>query len=136
MDKQGGKTMNTELLEALNILEKEKDISKETLLDAIENSLMNACKNHFGKTDNIKLIMNKETCEYQLYAEKTVVEEVEDKLEQISLEDAKEIDSKFELGDIVHIPIPRTQRTLSFRRSAKKSVRLYTISILKKKKIS
>lgn len=81
--------MNTELLEALNILEKEKDISKETLLDAIENSLMNACKNHFGKTDNIKLIMNKETCEYQLYAEKTVVEEVEDKLEQISLEDAK-----------------------------------------------
>lgn len=44
MDKQGGKTMNTELLEALNILEKEKDISKETLLDAIENSLMNACK--------------------------------------------------------------------------------------------
>ena len=98
-------TMNTELLEALNILEKEKDISKETLLDAIENSLMNACKNHFGKTDNIKLIMNKETCEYQLYAEKTVVEEVEDKLEQISLEDAKEIDSKFELGDIVHIPI-------------------------------
>ena len=54
--------MNTELLEALNILEKEKDISKETLLDAIENSLMNACKNHFGKTDNIKLIMNKETC--------------------------------------------------------------------------
>ena len=93
--------MNTELLEALNILEKDK----ETLLDAIENSLMNACKNHFGKTDNIKLIMNKETCEYQLYAEKTVVEEVEDKLEQISLEDAKEIDSKFELGDIVHIPI-------------------------------
>ena len=97
--------MSNELLEALNILEKEKDISKETLLDAIENSLMNACKNHFCKTDNIKLIMNKETCEYQLYAEKTVVEEVEDKLEQISLEDAKEIDSKFELGDIVHIPI-------------------------------
>ena len=97
--------MNTELLEALTILEEEKDISRETLLDAIENSLMNACKNHFGKTDNIKLIMNKETCEYQLYAEKTVVEEVEDKLEQISLEDAKEIDSKFELGDIVHIPI-------------------------------
>ena len=50
--------MNTELLEALNILEKEKDISKETLLDAIENSLMNACKNHFGKTDNIKLIIS------------------------------------------------------------------------------
>ena len=52
--------MNTELLEALNILEEEKDISKETLLDAIENSLINACKNHFGKADNIKVIMDRE----------------------------------------------------------------------------
>ena len=97
--------MNTELLEALNILEEEKDISKETLLDAIENSLLNACKNHFGKADNIKLIMDRTTCDYQLFAEKTVVEEVEDKLEQIGLEDAKEIDSQYELGDIVQIPI-------------------------------
>ena len=53
--------MNTELLEALTILEQEKDISKETLLDAIENSLINACKNHFGKADNIKVIINRET---------------------------------------------------------------------------
>ena len=51
MDKQGGKTMNTELKESIKILEKEKDISKEKLLDAIENSLMNYCKNHFCKTD-------------------------------------------------------------------------------------
>ena len=97
--------MNTELLEALELLEKEKDISKETMLEAIENSLLNACKNHFGKADNIKLIMDRTTCDYQLFAEKTVVEEVEDKLEQISLEDAKEIDSQYELGDIVQIPI-------------------------------
>ena len=95
--------MNTELLEALNILEEEKDISKETLLDAIENSLLNACKNHFGKADNIKLIMDRTTCDYQLFAEKTVVEDVEDKLEQISLEDAKEIDSQYELGDIINM---------------------------------
>lgn len=97
--------MNTELLEALNILEKEKDISKETLLDAIENSLINACKNHFGKADNIRVIMNRETCDYQLIQEKTVVEEVEDKVEEISLEDAHKIDSKFEIGDIVQIPV-------------------------------
>ena len=97
--------MNTELLESLNILEKEKDISKETILDAIENSLLNACKNHFGKADNIKLIMDRETCDYQLLAEKTVVEEPEDELEEISLEKAKEIDSKYELGDVVQIPI-------------------------------
>ena len=47
--------MNTELKEALDILEKEKDISKETLLEAIENSLITACKNHFGKADNMKV---------------------------------------------------------------------------------
>ena len=97
--------MNTELLEALNILEKEKEISKETLLDAIENSLLNACKNHFGKADNIRLIMDRTTCDYRLFAEKTVVEQVEDKLEEISLEDARAIDLKYELGDIVQIPI-------------------------------
>ena len=81
--------MNTELLEALTILEEEKDISKETMLDAIENSLMNACKNHFGKADNIKIIMNRETCDYSVFAEKVVVEEVEDEVMEISLADAK-----------------------------------------------
>ena len=50
--------MNNELLEALNILEQEKNISKETLLEAIENSLVTACKNHFGKSDNVKVIID------------------------------------------------------------------------------
>lgn len=97
--------MNNELLEALNILEKEKDISKETLLEAIENSLLTACKNHFGKSDNIKVDMNPETCEYHVYAEKTVVEEVEDDVTQISVGNAKMIDSKYEVGDIVNIEV-------------------------------
>ena len=97
--------MNTELLEALTILEKEKDISKETLLDAIENSLLNACKNHFGKADNVKVIMDRTTCDYKLFAEKTVVEDVEDTLEQISVEDARKIDGGYEICDIVQIPI-------------------------------
>ena len=97
--------MNTELLEALTILEEEKDISRDTLMDAIENSLINACKNHFGKADNIKVIMDKETCDYTLIQEKTVVEEVEDKVEQISLADAKMIDPSYEIGDIVQISV-------------------------------
>lgn len=97
--------MNTELLEALTILEKEKDISREILLDAIEESLIKACENHFGKADNIKVTMDRETCDYKLIQEKVVVEDVEDKVEQISLEDAKAIDSKYEIGDIVQIPI-------------------------------
>ena len=97
--------MNTELLEALNILEQEKVISKETLMDAIENSLISACKNHFGKADNIKVIMDRKTCDYSLFQEKTVVETVEDPVEEISLTNAKMMDPSYELGDIVQIPV-------------------------------
>ncbi len=97
--------MNNELLEALTILEREKNISKETLLEAIENSLITACKNHFGKSDNIKVNINPETCEYHVFQEKTVVEEVEDNALEISLGNAKMIDSKYELGDIVNIEV-------------------------------
>ena len=97
--------MNNELLEALTILEKEKDISKDTLLEAIENSLITACKNHFGKSDNIKVNINPETCEFHVYAEKTVVEEVEDPVLEISVGNAKMINSKYEVGDIVNIEV-------------------------------
>lgn len=97
--------MNTELLEALNILEKEKNISKGALLEAIEQSLLQACKNHFGKADNVKVTINPETCDFSVYAEKEVVEEVEDSVLQISLADAKMKDSKYEVGDIVNVEI-------------------------------
>lgn len=97
--------MNTELLEALEVLEKEKDISKEILLEAIENSLIQACKNHFGKADNIKVMMNHETCDFKVFAERTVVEQVEDPAMEISLVNAKLIDSVYELGDIVNVEI-------------------------------
>lgn len=97
--------MNNELLEALNILEKEKNISKDTLLEAIETSLVTACKNHFGKSDNIKVDMNPETCEYHVFQGKTVVEEVEDPIMEISLANAKMINSRYELGDMVNIEI-------------------------------
>ena len=96
---------NNELLEALTILEQEKSIPKETLLDAIENSLITACKNHFGKSDNIKVQIDPMTCEYHVYQEKTVVEQVEDPVTQISLANAKMIDSKYDLEDIVNIEV-------------------------------
>ena len=60
--------MNKELMEALDVLEKEKEISKETLFEAIENSLMTACKNHFGKADNVHVEINRETCDFLVYA--------------------------------------------------------------------
>lgn len=97
--------MNSELIEALNILEKEKNISKATLLEAIEQSLLQACKNHFGKADNVKVNINEETGDFSVFAEKTVVEQVEDPVTEISLVDAKMRDSKYEVGDIVNVEI-------------------------------
>ena len=97
--------MNKELMEALDVLEKEKDISKETLFDAIENSLITACKNHFGKSDNVKVEINRETCDFRVYAEKTVVAEVEDPVLEISLADALVLDAKAKLDDVVEVDI-------------------------------
>ena len=101
--------MNTELLEALTILEKEKNISKEVLMEAIEQSLIQACKNHFGKADNVHVTIDHETCEFSVYADKTVVEVVEDPVMEIRLSNAKMMDSKYELGDIVQVPIQSKQ---------------------------
>ena len=98
-------TKNNELLEALTILEKEKNISKETLLQAIGDSLMTACKNHFGSADNVEVLINPDTCEYQVFQKKTVVETVENPIEEISLVNAKMIDSKYEIGDIVNVEV-------------------------------
>ena len=100
--------MSKELMEALDALEKEKNISKESLFDAIENSLMTACKNNFGKADNVKVEVDRQTCEFHLYAEKTVVEtadDVMDPAEDISPEDAAKIDRHAKVGDIVRVPL-------------------------------
>ncbi len=97
--------MNKELLEAIGVLEKEYNIGKDTLLEAIENSLITACKNHFGKADNVRVNINRDTCDYSVFMEKEVVEEVEDPVLQISLADARMQEPKFEIGDVVQIPV-------------------------------
>ena len=100
--------MNKELVEALNALEKEKEISKETIFEAIENSLITACKNHFGKADNVKVEINRETGDFLCYAEKEVVataEEVEDDLLQICIDDAVKVSKKAKVGDILKVEI-------------------------------
>lgn len=97
--------MNKELIEALNALEKEKEISKEKLLSAIETSLLTACKNHFGKADNFKVTINRETGDFKVIAEKEVVDDVTDDTTQISLADAKMINSKYDIGDMVNIEV-------------------------------
>lgn len=97
--------MNTELKEALELLEKEKGISKQTLIEAIEVSLQTACKNHFGTADNVRVNMNPDTCDYAVIADKTVVEKVTNPIAEISLIEAKMLDPKYELGEIVQVPI-------------------------------
>lgn len=97
--------MNTELKEALDILGKERNIPKEALFEAIENSLLTACKNHFGTCDNCVVTIDKDTCEYSIIQKKVVVETVEDPALEISLPDAMMIDKKAKLGDTIDIPI-------------------------------
>ena len=100
--------MNTELKEAIELLEKEKGISKASLLDSIEQSLMTACKSHFGKNDNIIVHIDPDTCEYSVTAEKEVVEDedhIVDGTLQVTLEEARRTDPHVMAGDIITIDI-------------------------------
>ena len=94
-----------ELITALNLLEKEKGIDKEIIFEAIELSLLTASKKNFGSAQNVRVEMNRTTGDIKVIASKEVVEEVEDKNLQISLEDAKEISPNYEIGDSVEFEI-------------------------------
>jgi len=100
--------MSKELMDALTLLEKEKNISKDSLFDAIENSLITACKNNFGKADNIRVEVDRESCDFKCFAEKEVVETADDVMDpqiEISLDDAKKINKKAKVGDMVDVPL-------------------------------
>ncbi|MBR4765004.1 MAG: transcription termination/antitermination protein NusA, partial [Lachnospiraceae bacterium] len=74
----------------------------------IENALITACKSHFGRLENIKVEVDKDSFEYACYAEKTVVElddDVMDDLIEISLNDARKIDKNAQIGDVVRVDI-------------------------------
>lgn len=94
-----------ELMQALQLIEKEKGIEREEIFQAIENSLISACKKNFGTSQNIKVDMNRETGEVKVFAQKEVTEDVYDGFLEISLEEAKEINPNYEYGDLVDIPI-------------------------------
>ena len=97
--------MNKELMGALDELERDKNISKETLLDAIEQSLIQAYKNHFGKADNVHVTINRETGDFSVFADRKVVEFVEDPAEEISLVEAQKQNTNAEVGDILKVPV-------------------------------
>ena len=100
--------MSNDLKEAMRALEKEKNISSDVLFEAIENALMSACRNQFGRTDNITVEIDRENFGYQVYATKEVVEtedDVMDPLLEIALDKAQKIDPDAQVGHLVKDPI-------------------------------
>ncbi|MDC7279718.1 MULTISPECIES: transcription termination factor NusA [Pseudobutyrivibrio] len=91
--------------EALTDLAKEKNISMDVLIETIENSLLIACKNNYGKADNASVEIDRATGEYHVYLAKTVVDEVMDPVEEISLPEAQNLDGKLQVGDIARIEV-------------------------------
>lgn len=92
---------SAEFMQALNEIVKEKGIDKEVIFEAIESSLVSACKKNFGTSQNIKVVMDRETGNIEVYAQREVVEEVEDPQLQISLEEAHVLNPSYKLGDMV-----------------------------------
>ena len=95
-----------EMLLAMEELEKENGMEPGSLMEAIETALVTAYKRDFDSTaDNVKVVVDKETGDYHVFAEKEVVEEVEDGNIQISLEEAKKLNKSLEIGDTAQIEI-------------------------------
>ncbi len=95
-----------ELIIAMDELEKEKGIKKEYMLESIETALVTAYKRNYDSTaDNVKVVMDAESGEIHVYAEKSVVEVVEDEKVEINLADAKKVNKKLEIGDTAQVEI-------------------------------
>ena len=99
---------STELIMAMEELEKEKGISKDYMLESIETALVTAYKRNFDSVENVRITMDRVTGEIHVYAEKDVVEkpeDIEDDRLQITLEDARKLDSKLQVGDKAEIEL-------------------------------
>ncbi|MFV8827188.1 transcription termination factor NusA [Alkalihalobacterium sp. APHAB7] len=97
--------MNSDFMEALSTLEKEKGISKEVILEAIEAALISGYKRNFNQAQNVRVDINRETGDIRVFARKTVVEEVFDARLEISEDAAKELNPNFEVDDVVEIEV-------------------------------
>lgn len=97
--------MNGDFIEALHEIEREKGISKEVIFEALESALISSYKKNFSTAQNVVVNMDRDTGMVKVYSAREVVDEKEDENLEISLDDAKELDSKYELGDIVNIEI-------------------------------
>jgi N utilization substance protein A len=93
--------MNREFIKAVEELEKEKEISKDLLIDAIESALVSAYKKNYGTSQNVRVNINKETGDIDVFMRKDIVEEADDDLVEVSIEEARAIDPKYQVGDVI-----------------------------------
>lgn len=118
--------MNTEFFVALDLLEKEKGIPKEYMTEKIEAALLSAYKKEYGNNTNVKIVIDFEKKDVRVYQQKTVVEEVADPQNEISLTDARALSKRNDIGKVVDIEIkPKNFRRLSA--AAAKSVIIQAI---------
>ena len=96
---------NKELEQALVLLEQEKGIKKEVLLESIETALVTAYKRNYDSSDNVKVTIDKETGETHVYSVREIVEEYPDPILEISLEEAQKINPSAMLGETLNIEI-------------------------------
>ena len=95
----------SEFIEALHLIEKEKGIDKEIIFEAIEASLVSACKKNFGSNQNIKVVIDRETGNVACYAQREVVEEVMDEQNEIDLMAARILNPSYQIGDTVDLEV-------------------------------
>ena len=94
-----------EFLETLRELSRERSIDEEILFEAIEQALITAYKRNFGSAQNVRVTLSRDTGHYHVYALKTVVEDTEDEITEISLAQARTIRPEYEVGDVVEIEV-------------------------------
>lgn len=97
--------MNKEFILAIEDLEREKEISKDLLIEAIESALVSAYKKNYGTSQNVRVNINKDTGDIDVFMRRDIVIEVTDPLGEVSLEDARAIDPEYELGDVVEYQV-------------------------------
>ena len=97
--------MNKEFIHAIEDIEKEKGISKELMFEAIESALLLAYKKNYGSDQNVRVEIDRETGATHVYLRRDIVEVVEDEDYQITLEEAREIDPEYEIGDYIDYEI-------------------------------
>lgn len=124
--------MNKEFFLALDLLEKEKNIPKEYMLEKIEAALLSAYKKEQGNNTNVRIVIDPVKEDVRVYQQRTVVEEVENPVAEISLDDAQKIAKKYTLGTVVETEL----KTKNFRRLSATAAKQVIIQAIREKERS